>query len=291
MQITDKIGQKVRMKTGAVGTIVEVGSHIRVDFDGTVKEFQLDAFDKGFLAFLDESLQSDVDAANEAARVAAEKAEAERQERERAALEERKKRWAEEAAKKAQREAAKRKGVAKANQGRQSGKPHPYIDARRTAGKRCIFMVCQNANYDLESRGGYLWAPMKQPGKTDHSSHEELDHVKAGDIVFHHFKSTIFAVSVAKGDRVIQAPADGSHAVGRYVDLSYHFLANPASTDALRALKASSSVKYGPFNIYGNNKEGFYLSELPEELALAFIDAAIAANPGDADLIEIRKYI
>ena len=62
MQITDKIGQRVRMRAGAVGMIVEVGEHISVDFGGTVKRFQLDAFEKGFLAFLDESLQSDVDA-------------------------------------------------------------------------------------------------------------------------------------------------------------------------------------------------------------------------------------
>ena len=128
MQITDKIGQKVRMKTGAVGTIVAVDERISVDFGGTVKQFQLDAFDKGFLSFEDESLQSDVDAANEAARVAAEKAEAERKEREKAMWAERKKRAEEEAAKRAEREAAKRKRHAGMTAGKKGGKPQPYID-------------------------------------------------------------------------------------------------------------------------------------------------------------------
>ena len=288
MELKDKIGQKVRMKTGAVGTIVGIDSHIRVDFDGATKEFQLDAFDKGYLVFLDESLQSGVDEANEAARIAAEKAEAERLERERIGLEERKKRWAEEAAKKA---AQKQKRHARMNSGKKSGKPHPYIDARRAAGKKCFFMVCQNQNYGIESDGGYIWAPKQEPDHMDHASWAELDLVKEGDIIFHHFDNTIFAVSVAKSDRVFQAPSDGRRE-GRLVPLSYHFLSCPASTEPLRMQKASlGQIKYAPFDKNGKNKQGFYLSELPDDLALAFIDVAIAANPGDADLLEYKKEI
>lgn len=291
MQIADKIGQKVRMKTGAVGTIVAVDEHISVDFDGAVKQFQLDAFDKGFLSFEDESLQSDVDAANEAARVAAEKAEAERKEREKAMWAERKKRAEEEAAKRAEREAAKRKRHAGMTAGKKGGKPHPYIDERRKAGKHCVFMVCQNSSYEFESQGGYIWAPKQEPGKTDHASWAELDLVKKGDVVIHHFDNTIFAISVAKADREFLTPPDGRRE-GRLVWLSYHFLANPASTVPLTAMKASlGQIKYAPFDRNGKNKQGFYLSELPDNLALAFIDAAIAANPGDQDLIVFRNEI
>ena len=51
------------------------------------------------------------------------------------------------------------------------------------------------------------------------------------------------------------------------------------------------SIPYGPFTIYGNNKEGFYLSELPDKLAKIFIDAAIAANPDDQTLVTFKNNI
>lgn len=70
--------------------------------------------------------------------------------------------------------------------------------------------------------------------------------------------------------------------VGRYIKLSYHFLDNPAETSHLKSLKAEhGSMKYGPFDKNGNNKQGFYLSELDNVIADAFIRAAIAANPTD----------
>jgi hypothetical protein len=51
------------------------------------------------------------------------------------------------------------------------------------------------------------------------------------------------------------------------------------------------SMKYGPFEKTGKNKEGFYLSELADEIATVFMDAAIAANPTDADLPVFRSKI
>lgn len=80
--------------------------------------------------------------------------------------------------------------------------------------------------------------------------------------------------------------------VGRYAELSYHFLSNPADTSGLKAEKiAYGSMKYGPFEKTGKNKEGFYLSELADKLALAFIDAAIASNPADVVLRDFKKEI
>ena len=56
--------------------------------------------------------------------------------------------------------------------------------------------------------------------------------------------------------------------VGRYVDLSYHILANPASTSEFKAEKAMyGSMEYAPSTKRGENKQGFYLSELGEQLA------------------------
>ena len=80
--------------------------------------------------------------------------------------------------------------------------------------------------------------------------------------------------------------------VGRYVDLSYHILDTPADTSTLKAEKAKyGSMTYGPFEVTGNNKQGFYLSELHEQLATIFIDAAIAANPTDITLLTLKNNI
>ena len=66
----------------------------------------------------------------------------------------------------------------------------------------------------------------------------------------------------------------------------------PASTSEFKAAKAAhGSMKYGPFDVNGNNKQGFYLSELHEQLATIFIDAAIAANPTDTTLLTIKNNI
>ena len=80
--------------------------------------------------------------------------------------------------------------------------------------------------------------------------------------------------------------------IGRYVELSYHILDNPASTSEFKAEKAAhDSMKYGPFDVNGNNKQGFYLFELHEQLATIFIDAAIAANPTDITLLTLKNNI
>ena len=119
--------------------------------------------------------------------------------------------------------------------------------------------------------------------------------MKVGDIIIHHFANRVWAISVAKKDREFKAPVLGhpcAGIVGRYVELSYHILDNPADTSGLKAEKiAYGSMKYGPFEKTGKNKEGFYLSEVADELATAFIDAAIASNPGDAVLADIKKEI
>ena len=286
------IGRKVVNKVLGTGFIVGVdNANVAIDFNGTIKNFQLETLNK-FFSFEDEGtreLIQDVISEIKAAKAAAEEA----------------KKAAKEAAEKARQEEAERLAREEAERLEQEKREkketrnrpiHPYIDERRNNGKHAIFLVCQNNNFAIESANGFIWAPTHiDKGEGEVASHAEMDFVQKGDIIFHHFANHIYAISVARDDCTLQAAVAGhpnAGEVGRYVDLSYHILANPASTRAFKAEKAMyGSMKYAPFTKRGENKQGFYLSELGEQLATIFIDAAIAANPTDITLLTLKNNI
>ena len=286
------IGRKVVNKVLGAGVILGIdNANVAVDFNGTIKKFQLETLDK-FFSFEDKGtreLIQDVISEIKAAKAAAEEA----------------KKAAKEAAEKARQEEAERLAREEAERLEQEKREkketrnrpiHPYIDERRNNGKHAIFLVCQNNNFAIESANGFIWAPTHtDKGEGEVASHAEMDLVKKGDIIFHHFANHIYAISVARDDCTLQAAVAGhpnAGEVGRYVDLSYHILANPASTRAFKAEKAMyGSMKYAPFTKRGENKQGFYLSELGEQLATIFIDAAIAANPTDITLLTLKNNI
>ena len=159
-----------------------------------------------------------------------------------------KKRLAEEAAKKAEAErlaAAEEASLAKENGKKEKrNRPiHPYIDERRSNEKHAIFLVCQNNNFQIESNNGFIWAPTHiDKGESEVASHAEMDLVKTGDIIFHHFANHIYAISVARTDCISKAAVAGhpdAGKIGRYVELSYHILKNPADTSGLKVEKAA----------------------------------------------------
>lgn len=170
---------------------------------------------------------------------------------------------------------------------------HPSIHVRRKDGKSQIFLVCQNNNFDIESEHDFIWVPMYQ--NKANASHDIIEYIKIDDIIFHHFENHIHAISIVKSDLKIRKPPIGhvSYGIeGRSVDTVYHVLSTKVDTSKLKRDKASyGSVKYGPFDKRGNNKQGFYLSELNENLASIFIDACIKTNPGDKYLLDIKKLI
>ena len=286
------VGRKVVHKSLGAGVIVDVnGVYAAIDFNGVVKKFQVETMDQFFrfddedtraliLAAIDE-IKTEKAAAEAAKKAAAEAAEkARREEAERLAREE---------AERLEREKRDKKET-------RNQPIHPYIEERRSNGKHAIFLVCQNNNFAVESTNGFIWAPTHtDKGEGEVASHAEMDLVKKGDIIFHHFANHIYAISVAKDDCTLQAAVAGhpnAGEVGRYVDLSYHILTNPTSTSGFKAEKAAyGSMKYGPFTVHGNNKQGFYLSELHEQLATIFINAAIAANPSDSTLLTLKNHI
>ncbi len=163
---------------------------------------------------------------------------------------------------------------------------HPCLSSRRKEKKPAIFLVCQNQNFKEESKNGYLWAP-----DTDSvSSHQEMQFVKKGDVVIHHFKKTIFAVSIANGDcRVEVNPYGRGH--GFVVECDYDIL-NKANTSDL----TNEKVKYGnhlysPFDKRGQCNQGVYLTEINEELAVILLERALKYNPYDATLKDILRMI
>lgn len=286
------IGCKVVHKSLGAGVIVDVnGTYVAIGFNGAIKKFLIETLDQ-FFRFDDEDTRALIQTAIE--EIKAEKAAAEAA---RKAAEEAAEKARREEAERLAREEAERLEHEKRDKKETRNQPiHPYIDERRNSGKHAIFLVCQNNNFQVESANGFIWAPTHiDKGEGEVASHAEMDLVKKGDIIFHHFANHIYAISVAKDDCTLQAAVAGhpnAGEIGRYVDLSYHILANPASTSGFKAEKAAhGSMKYGPFDVNGNNKQGFYLSELHEQLATIFIDAAIAANPSDAILLTLKKHI
>lgn len=292
MDIKNLIGRKVTHKSFGDGIIVDIdNAYVSVDFNGDIKKFQIEALGQYF-RFDDEETRELIQKVLDEIKAAKDAAEAA-------------KKAAEEAAEKARqeevdrlaREEAGRLAQEKREKKETRNQPiHPYIEERRNSGKHAIFLVCQNNNFDIESVNGFIWAPTHiDKGEGEVASHAEMDLVKKGDIIFHHFANHIYAISVAKSDCTLQAAVAGhpdAGKVGRYVDLSYHILSTPADTSGLKAEKALyGSMKYGPFTKDGNNKQGFYLSELHDQLATIFIDAAIAANPTDATLVTLKSHI
>lgn len=282
------IGKEVINALGK-GTIVSVdNNYIAIKFGDEIKQFQIDAFYKGFLKFDDALLQKQLDDEIKAKKEVADKAAEERRIAAEIARQERIKKAEEEAARK--KAEADAKAVRK-NKGKKSAPIHPYIDERRKAGKPVIFLVCQNNNYDFESNHNFIWASLN----STRASHAEVEQVRKGDIIIHHFNNRIYALSVAVSDWY-KKPAPVGHpnagVDGRYVDCNYHFLNMPADTTGLKSVKISSgSMKYGPFEVTGKNKQGLYLSEAADDLAIAFMDAAIASNPNDAELKDFRNKI
>jgi hypothetical protein len=286
------IGCKVVHKSLGAGVIVDVnGTYVAIDFNGVIKKFLIETLDQ-FFRFDDEDTRALIQTAIE--EIKAEKAAAEAA---RKAAEEAAEKARREEAERLAREEAERLEREKRDKKETRNQPiHPYIEERRSNGKHAIFLVCQNNNFQVESANGFIWAPTHiDKGEGEVASHAEMDLVKKGDIIFHHFANHIYAISIAKHDCTLQAAVAGhpkAGEVGRYVDLSYHILDTPADTSTLKAEKAKyGSMTYGPFEVTGNNKQGFYLSELHEQLATIFIDAAIAANPTDTTLLTIKNNI
>ena len=285
------LNQRVKHKVFGTGTIVDQSdSIITVAFASKSCKFQypgIDAFTK-FLQAEDASVQEalireteKLKVEQEAARLAAEEA----------------KRKAEEEARAAEAARLKAEMDSKKHSSTPVTKKSAISRTERVAGQPMTFYVFQGDTFDIESRGGFIWAPKhsQSGGKVFHWDNMLL--VKKGDIILHGCDARVVAVSTAVSDcydcdrpkeRTFE---DSWNNEGRRVDLDYRVFKTPIKTsDFLEEILEYCRVKYSPFDRDGNGNMG-YLYELNRELARIFLKTAARWNPYIMDEEYIQKLL
>lgn len=280
----DLKNQHVTHKTLGSGVIIsQDDKYITVEFASKTSKFMYpnpDTFGK-FLSLADASIQAAVLKEAEDARIAAEHARAQAEEEKRAA------------------EQARRDAELATRTSGKTSSPAKKVAARieRVPGKAMTFYVFQGDTFDIESSGGFIWAPQhsQSGGRVFHWDNMLL--VKEGDIVLHGCNGYVVAVSIAVSDcydcdrpekRTFE---DSWNNEGRRVDLKYTTFLNPIKTsDFTRDILEYCKVKYSPFDKDGNGNMG-YLYELHRELARIFLRAAIRSNPYLSDLDYVQGLL
>lgn len=285
------LNQRVKHKVFGIGTIVDQSdSTITVAFASRSCKFQypgIDAFTK-YLQAEDASVQEaliqeteKLKLEQEAARLAAEEAKRKAQEEARAA------------------EAARLKAEmdSKKHSSTSVTKKSAISRTERVAGQPMTFYVFQGDTFDIESRGGFIWAPKhsQSGGKVFHWDNMLL--VKKGDIILHGCDARVVAVSTAVSDcydcdrpkeRTFE---DSWNNEGRRVDLDYRvFKTSIKTSDFLEEILEYCRVKYSPFDRDGNGNMG-YLYELNRELARIFLKTAARWNPYIMDEEYVQKLL
>ena len=178
---------------------------------------------------------------------------------------------------------------------RSSGSSRPQTV--RVPGKPLTFYVFQGGTFTIESRGGFIWAPLHSDNGNRVFHWDNMELVKAGDIILHGYDAKVVAVSKAISDcyeslRPKERDFEESWPTeGRRVDLQYIVFKNPVPTaDYVHEILEYCKAKYSPFNRDGNGNLG-YLYELNRELARVFLRAAVRSNPELNDVDYIQKLL
>lgn len=283
--------QSVIHKTLGGGVIVsQDDKYITVEFASKTSKFMYpnpDTFGK-FLTLVDPNLHAAVIREAEEEKAAAELARVQEEER---------KRKAEEDARAAEQARRVAEMASKKSTGNMSAAKPTQPKSLRIPGKPMTFYVFQGDTFDIESRGGFIWAPKhsQNGGRVFHWDNMLL--VKEGDIVLHGCNGYVVAASIAVSncydcDRPEERTFEDSwNNEGRRVDLKYTTFLNPIKTsDFYYDILEYCKVKYSPFDKDGNGNMG-YLYELNRELARIFLRAAIHSNPYLSNVDYIEKLL
>ncbi|WP_339189856.1 HNH endonuclease [Paenibacillus sp. FSL P2-0121] len=153
------------------------------------------------------------------------------------------------------------------------------------------FIVFQNASYDEERSGGFLWAPTKNnDGRTFHHW-TAMTNVKKGDLIFNSVGGQLLDVITALEDCKEQEKPVGldknelwrNH--GWYVKGKYVGVNNPIKySDYTEDISNLQAPRYAPFNIKGGGNQG-YLYQISLEFANFLLDLLGLTRPGEEDII------
>ena len=139
------------------------------------------------------------------------------------------------------------------------------------------FMVFQGVTFDIEHKGGYIWAPLEtDSGRYVHHWSRLID-LRIDDIIFHSVGRKIVALSTAiKEAVIIDRPysVNGSaNNKGRLVKCDYIILNKPLNLDDFQSeILKLEQTKFSPFDKNGNGNQGC-LFVLNRELAKVFLNS------------------
>ena len=143
-----------------------------------------------------------------------------------------------------------------------------------------FWWVNQGSTYEIESAGGYIWAPKTgRDGKTVYSHHRDLALVKSTDVILHYANGSIRAVSqvtaeAADTSRPGELPTNSWQDAGFLVRTDYHELTSPILLTDIPIEWRSPSEQ--PFTRQGTVKQGYFFS-----VSRQFVQMLVGMFPRD----------
>jgi hypothetical protein len=127
---------------------------------------------------------------------------------------------------------------------------------------KSVWWVNQNANFDAEKNGGYIWAPLKGKDGRIVPSWVALRDVNLDDIIVHHRGSKITHVSkVIEPARISRRPEPAEEGManeeGWFIRLEYHELNIPVAKDKFKEQMSKIKIAGGPLDYKMNARQGY----------------------------------
>lgn len=150
-----------------------------------------------------------------------------------------------------------------------------------------LFYVFQGDTYKKELAGGYVWSPQKTKNNQNHIGYKNMMLIKKGDLILHHSKGKIRALSIAENNcessplpQEIEDYSDRWDTNGFRVNTKYYEFKNPITVNAFQGWLHSNHEKNSAFNINGKPLQGYmyYLSDLHANF---FIQQILLSNQSE----------
>lgn len=164
--------------------------------------------------------------------------------------------------------------------------------------RRNYFFVFQNKSYPDESKGGYLWAPLRASNGNKVSHYEQMKDIRKGDLIIHSYHKKIVAISIAETDVYkLDKPREKNNQdewgnEGRAVSTKYYNINKPIVTsDHKETLLKLQPEKYAPFNVVNGRGNTGYLYTSNKEMAEYIIEESVKNQSSEKDKKELLKHL